>query len=254
MPLRSIRGTLFYTLLWGVHALILEYAQNSLDYVEIWTGSLRMIAKNAVDYFVVDVETANQSRHSICQIGIAAFADGKMVDGWESLVDPEEDFSWFNISIHGIGPEMVAQSPSWSQLCSKVNAMLAGAAVASHTSFDRCALTGACERAGIPAVPYAKWIDTCWLSRCAWPDLPNHKLPTLARTFRIDYKAHDALEDARVAGEVLALALETRRMTIGELLASSDKHITGFPKPKAVRKATTPRAARAFTPAEDSAQ
>jgi DNA polymerase III epsilon subunit-like protein len=59
--------------------------------------------------------------------------------------------------------------------------------------------------------------------------LPNHKLPTLARSFRIDYRAHDALEDARVAGEVLALALRERKITISELLAAPGNHITGFP-------------------------
>jgi len=49
-----------------------------------------------IDYFVVDVETANQFRHSICQIGIASFADGKMVDGWESLVNPDDYFHAFS--------------------------------------------------------------------------------------------------------------------------------------------------------------
>jgi DNA polymerase-3 subunit epsilon len=199
-----------------------------------------MTVKSAVDYFVVDVETANQARHSICQIGIAFFAGGRMVDGWESLVDPEEDFSWFNIGIHGIRPEMVAQAPCWSEVCRKVSSLLAGAAVASHTDFDRSALSGACARSGIPAVPYGKWIDTCWLARSAWPDLPNHKLPTLAKTFRINYKAHDALEDARVAGEVLALALKERQMTIGELLTSPANPITGFPKLKPARKTAAP--------------
>ena len=98
-------------------------------------------------------------------------------------------------------------------------------------------LNGACLRAAVPAVPYAKWIDTCWLARHAWPHLPNHKLPTLARTFRIAYKAHDALEDARVAGEVLALALRERQISIGELLATPANHITGFPKPASPRGA-----------------
>lgn len=185
-----------------------------------------------VDYFVVDVETANQFRHSICQIGIASFANGKMVDGWQTLVNPRDEFLPFNTDLHGIGPRMVAHAPCWSEVCTKVNSMLSGAAVASHTDFDRSALSGACDRAGIPAVPYRKWLDTCWLARQAWPLLPNHKLPTLARTFRIAYKAHDALEDARVAGEILALALKERRMTIGELLASSANHITAFPKSK----------------------
>lgn len=185
-----------------------------------------------VDYFVVDVETANQNRHSICQIGIAFFAGGKMVDGWESLVNPHDEFLDFNIGIHGIGPRQVAHAPGWSEVLPKVNSLLQGAVVASHTDFDRCALTNACTRAQLPAVAYGKWIDTCWLARHAWPLLPNHKLPTLARSFHIDYRAHDALEDARVAGEVLARALEERQITIDELLCVPGKHITGFPKSK----------------------
>jgi DNA polymerase-3 subunit epsilon len=189
-----------------------------------------MTAQSAVDYFVVDVETANPSLDSICQIGIAFFADGKMVDGWESLINPQDYFAAFNVALHGIGPKTVAQAPCWSDVFPEVRKMLSGAAVASHTFFDRSAISGACVRAGVPAVPYAKWIDTCWISRYAWPHLLNHKLPTLARSFGIEYRAHDALEDARVAGEVLALALEERGISISELLASPGKHITGFPK------------------------
>ena len=189
-----------------------------------------MISKDAVDYYVVDVETANQERNSICQIGIAFFAGGKMVDGWESLVNPEGDFLEFNNGIHGIHPSMVANAPSWRDVSLKISSLLSGAAVASHTDFDRAALSGACARAGLPAVAYSKWIDTCWLSRCAWPNLTNHKLPTLASTFGITYKAHDALEDARVAGEILALALTERKVTIKELLASPGNYITAFPK------------------------
>lgn len=192
----------------------------------------------AVDYFVVDVETANQFRHSICQIGIASFADGKMVDGWESLVNPDDYFLEFNVDLHGIGPRTVEHAPCWGEVFPKVDALLRGAAVASHTDFDRGALTGACARAGVPDVDYGKWIDTCWLARAAWPNLHNHKLTTLARSFRIEYRAHDALEDARVAGEVLALALKERQITINELLASGRKYITGFPKPRAA--STTP--------------
>ena len=204
-----------------------------------------------VDYFVVDVETANQYRHSICQIGIAAFADGKMVDGWESLVNPHDSFLEFNVDLHGIGPRTVAKAPCWGEVFPKVNALLSGAAVASHTEFDRGALYGACARAGIPDVGYGKWIDTCWLARSAWPNLPNHKLTTLARIFRIEYRAHDALEDARVAGEVLALALKERQVTINELLASKTNYITSFPSPNAASAVPGPCL---FTPAADSAQ
>lgn len=189
-----------------------------------------MSPRPRVDYCVVDVETANHGRHSICQIGIAVFAGGRMVDSWESLVDPEEDFFHFNVAIHGIGPDMVAGAPNWAAVHPEVERLLGGAVVASHTAFDRGAMEQASLRAQAPPIAYSRWLDTCGLAKAAFPELENHKLPTLARSFGIVYKAHDALEDARVAGVVLALALERRRMTIAELLAEPKQHIGSFPK------------------------
>jgi len=182
------------------------------------------------DYCVVDVETANHGRHSICQIGVAVFAGGRMVDNWQSLVDPEEDFFHFNVAIHGISAETVAGAPNWAGVHPEVARLLNGAVVASHTPFDRGALELACGRCGLPQIAYRKWLDTCTLARAAFPEFPNHKLPTLARCFGIEYKAHDALEDARVAGEVLAYALARRGITVEELLASPQQHIGSFPR------------------------
>ena len=181
-----------------------------------------------MDYCVVDVETANQARSSICQIGIACFENGRMVDSWQSLINPEGEFSWFNIRVHGIRPEMVAQSPCWAEIFEEVQKRLDGVPIASHTYFDQGALNGACLRDGLPAVRPLRWIDTCGLARQAWPDLPNHKLPTLAEHFGILYNSHDALEDARAAGEILSLALEARSMTLSELLAQPGPTISGF--------------------------
>ena len=182
------------------------------------------------DYCVVDVETANSGRHSICQIGIATFCGGRMVDSWQSLVDPDDDFTAFNVQLHGIGPDTVAGAPKWADVFPQVARLLTGVAVASHTSFDRTAMELACQRVRLQPVAYGKWLDTCTLARAAFPELPNHKLPTLARCFGFGYKAHDALEDARVAGMVLALALERRRISIAELIASPQQHIGSFPK------------------------
>ena len=38
-------------------------------------------------------ETANESLDSICQIGVASFDSGCLVGSWETLVDPQDDFS-----------------------------------------------------------------------------------------------------------------------------------------------------------------
>jgi DNA polymerase-3 subunit epsilon len=194
-----------------------------------------MSATARPDYCVVDVETANHGRHSICQIGIAVFAGGQMVESWQSLVDPEEDFFSFNVAIHGIDAETVAGAPNWAGVHAEVARLLDRAVVASHTYFDRGALDLACQRWGLRPIAYRKWLDTCTLARAAFPEFPNHKLPTLARCFGIEYKAHDALEDARVAGEVLALALARRGVTVAELLATPQQHIGAFPKEMAKR-------------------
>jgi len=55
----------------------------------------------------------------------------------------------------------------------------------------------------------ARWIDTCAVARRAWPELPNHKLGSLAKYFGIEYRAHDAAEDARAAGQILLLSLDS---------------------------------------------
>ena len=60
-----------------------------------------------MQFIAIDVETANADMGSICQIGIAVFADGKVIDEWSTLIDPEDYFDGMNIYIHGIEPSMV---------------------------------------------------------------------------------------------------------------------------------------------------
>jgi DNA polymerase-3 subunit epsilon len=55
-----------------------------------------------MDFVAIDVETANADMASICQIGIASYSNGSLVDEWSALVEPEDFFDPINISIHGI--------------------------------------------------------------------------------------------------------------------------------------------------------
>ncbi len=45
-----------------------------------------------MNFITIDVETANADMASICQIGIAAYAQGHLVEEWSSLIDPEDYF------------------------------------------------------------------------------------------------------------------------------------------------------------------
>jgi DNA polymerase-3 subunit epsilon len=86
-------------------------------------------------FIAIDVETANADVASICQIGIAHFADGQFVEKWESLVDPEDEFHSVNVAIHGIDESAVAGAPKFPSLVETLIQKLAGTVVVSHTPF-----------------------------------------------------------------------------------------------------------------------
>jgi DNA polymerase III subunit epsilon len=156
-------------------------------------------------FIAVDVETANSSRESICQIGLVSFADGNIAWEWSSLVNPECDFDGFNVQLHGIGSAHVSTAPTWSTVLEQITESISGQIVVSHTSFDCDALHHASARYGI-ALPSCSWLDTCAVARMAWPELAHHKLDVLCEQFGIRLQHHDAVSDARACGELLQLA------------------------------------------------
>lgn len=173
-----------------------------------------------MDFVAIDVETANQRHASICQIGIACFRQGALVESWGEFVDPEDSFLPFNTRLHGIGPEDVSAAPTWPELRPKLRSLIKDRTIASHTYFDRTALKGADLRYGLPSIPVPGWVDTCRVARQVWPELANHKLTSLARHFGLSYRAHDAVEDARCAGQVLVLAAHASSLDLAEMLQS----------------------------------
>ena len=98
-----------------------------------------------MNFAVIDVETANEAMSSICQIGIAVFNESKLAATWSALVNPEAAFSPWNVRVHGIGSGDVLGARTWAQVHPCVEALLEGRLVASHTLFDRSALTAAVD-------------------------------------------------------------------------------------------------------------
>ena len=56
-------------------------------------------------------------------------------------------------------------------------------------------------RAGLP-VPKFSYCDTVAISRKVWPELENHKLNTVGSFLEIDFKHHNALDDARTCAAI----------------------------------------------------
>ena len=153
----------------------------------------------------IDVETANESSASICQIGIVEVRAGRIGRSLSVLVDPEEPFATFNVRLHGIGPDTVADSVTLPAIQAKLRRLLERTPLISHTAFDRVALDGAMRKYGLRPLR-AHWLDSAMIARRAWPKRygrRGYNLANVASDLGITFKHHDALEDARAAAEIV---------------------------------------------------
>lgn len=126
-----------------------------------------------MDFVSVDVETANADIASICQIGIVGFEDGNVKESWQTLVNPEDYFDPFNISIHGIDNQAVREAPIFPDIYDHVKEWLTTSVVASHTPFDRVAVERVAQKYGLEPLGGA-WLDTARVARRAWPQFARN--------------------------------------------------------------------------------
>jgi DNA polymerase III subunit epsilon len=106
--------------------------------------------------------------------------------------------------------------------------VLSGRIVVSHTAFDRAALRRAITRYELPEIE-CQWLDSARVVRRTWTNCARsgYGLSSIADQLGIDYRHHDALEDARAAGKVLLRAIKESGIGIEDWLAQSLKPLGG---------------------------
>lgn len=167
----------------------------------------------------IDVETANSDPSTICQIGIIAVREGAVKTTRSILVNPEAPFSPVNVGIHGIDEATVDSSPALPQVEALLRSMLEHSVVASHTVFDQRSLDGAFRRYGLEPMR-ATWLDSSRIARHAWPNRFRKKwgLSIIADYLGIEFRHHDAAEDAHAAAEIVIRASKQTGFTIVDWL------------------------------------
>jgi DNA polymerase III subunit epsilon len=179
-----------------------------------------------MNFIAIDVETANADLASICQIGFVRFLNSQIAEKWESLVDPEDFFDGMNIDVHGIDEDAVADAPTFSDIGLFLSEQLAGKIVVSHTHFDRIAINGVFAKYEI-ALPEITWLDTARVVRRTWLDLSQrgYGLSNVAKRLGIQFQHHNAVEDARAAGEILIHAIGESGLSLEEWLVRARQPI-----------------------------
>jgi DNA polymerase-3 subunit epsilon len=170
-----------------------------------------------MNYFALDVETANADYSSICQIGIAEFQNGQLISVWSSLINPESYFDPFNTYIHGISEEDVVNAPTFKKVYDELFNRLSGQITIHHMPFDKIAITRACLENDLEILE-PKWLDSAKIARRTWEQFAyaGYSLANLAAFLNIDFKHHDALEDAIAAAKIVDFACEKSGLSISD--------------------------------------
>lgn len=180
-------------------------------------------------YVALDVETANSFRGSICSIGLVKFQNGKVVDSFYSLINPEEDFDYRNINIHGITQKDILNSPIFPEIRQRIIDFIGTNIVVSHfAQFDIGALKDAYLKYNLD-FDDVKFVCSYRLAKIALPGLINYKLKTLTKELNIKLEHHNALSDAKASGLILGYLLSTNSYSdIDEFLYNYHYKKTGL--------------------------
>jgi len=179
-----------------------------------------------MEFVAIDVETANQQRSSICQLGTVTFTDDHAASTWETLVNPQDYFDPKNISIHGIDGQRVQDAPTFPVVYARLNDLVGRRIVVCHTSFDQQALEGAAKRYTL-ATPGWRWLDSREIARQAWPRFGRHSLASVAKELGITFQHHAAVQDARAAGEIVLRAIAETGIGLEDWLVRGTQPISG---------------------------
>jgi DNA polymerase III subunit epsilon len=164
--------------------------------------------RGGVQFAAIDVETANADMASVCQIGIVHFAAGSVSEEWKTYVDPEDYFDELNVSIHGIDANVVAGAPTFCEIADRIYSRLESQVVVTHSAFDRVAVYQAATRGKI-SPPNCTWLDSARVARRAWLNLAHsgYGLANVCKHIGYTFRHHDALEDAKAAGQIIIAAI-----------------------------------------------
>ncbi len=154
-------------------------------------------------YIAFDVETPNRSNSRMSAIGISVVEDGRIVNDYFSLVDPEQPFDWFNTVLTGINEEAVFDAPAFPEVWEQIEPIMSsGILVAHNAGFDIGVLRKCLESYEIGWKPYARGICTVVMGRKLLPGI-SHKLDDMCGYYGIPLNHHQADSDSRACAEIL---------------------------------------------------
>jgi DNA polymerase-3 subunit epsilon len=137
-------------------------------------------------YAIVDIETTGSyaANNGITELAIVLHDGNKIVDRFETLINPLAPIPAYIQVLTGIHPAMLEEAPVFSDVAPRVHDMLKDAVfVAHHVNFDFSFIRYQLEACGFELD--TKKLCTVRLSRKVFPGLPGYSLGKLCRELEI---------------------------------------------------------------------
>jgi DNA polymerase-3 subunit epsilon len=181
-----------------------------------------------VSFTAIDFETANSSAASACSIGLVKVADGRVVEREHRYIRPpfpHDEFSPWNVRIHGITPEMVAAAAGWEAHLPWLREFAGDDWLVAHNAgFDMGVIAKTSTALGLD-VPDFRSLCSLQVARKTY-HLDSYRLPVAAMAAGFeDFSHHDALADAEACAAIMVHAAKRHEADDLERLA----HITRVP-------------------------
>lgn len=184
-----------------------------------------------MNFVTIDVEIANSDVGSICQIGMAKYVKGKLIDTYCSLIVPQAAFSRMNIEIHGITSNMVKDAPSMFDVYGKILQFIGNNLVVSYTDFDQRAIAKCMVDHNLP-LPLLQWVDASVMVRdtCQRFAYKGYNLANVCQEWGYQFNHHDALEDAKACGFIATTILRENNLSVNDWVRDGQYHHSNKPK------------------------
>ncbi len=100
-----------------------------------------------MNFTAIDFETATGKRYSACAVGIITVENGKVIDEYNSLIQPPyNEYLYYNTKIHGITENDTFNALLFPDVYPEIKSRLTGKTIVAHNeAFDRTVLQNTME-------------------------------------------------------------------------------------------------------------
>ena len=159
-------------------------------------------------FVTVDAEIADRILPSICSISILTWEDGKIINEFSSLINPDCEVEAFFNDRHGLSDNELRNAPTLQEKWIEIFDLLEHKTVFCYdpNQFFRTLIQKAqLEQLNLPNLNYGSVKSIC---KRTWHGLDDYSLPNITNKLNITNVHNNSYEDAKSLGKIIYKSAE----------------------------------------------